>query len=120
MDDSTELEEVEAISEGVSRSYTVPAEKPKGFFTRFYEKHEGFLSVITVISWVLAGIYAFIAWVTDLFNAFQDSSFIGFIILLVLKSFIMMFYAAISFVFIWAVLFLVAFLPYLLWRGLVK
>lgn len=84
----------------------------------FVEKHKPYLSVLSSVAAVVAGVLAFIEWLSALFQAIQDGNFFGFVVVLLLQSLIVALAFVILFAVFYALLFLVTVVPYLLWRGL--
>jgi len=91
-------------------------EKIKSFFRR----HESYFSTIWGISLFLGFVFAFIKWLSLIFESIQAGSFLLFAITIIFQSIIIMVQGFLSAVVIAVSLIFITFVPYLIIRGLLK
>lgn len=88
--------------------------------SNFFSKHSQYLSIIWGISIAIASVSAFIDWLKILFEVIQAGSFWGFVLAIVLQTFIMAWYTITGAIIAYLVILVITVIPYLIIRGLSK
>lgn len=86
--------------------------------TKYFGRHNKYFSNVWNVSLGIAGVYAFLNWIWQLFKTAADGNLIGFLFTFIFQSVIMGITMIIGGVFIFLVIVIITFIPYLIWRGL--
>jgi hypothetical protein len=90
------------------------------FLSSLKEKHESYFTIVWYISFGIGMLYGIIKLLAVIFNAIRAGDFLTFVTAIILNSVLTMLYGFIGGIFIFVVLVIITFIPYLIVRGFAK